>query len=313
MLNAASPRLSIVIPSQQRIDLLRPCLESVWRHAPPSTEMIVVDDGSAAATVSLTALDFPGTRVLRLPRSHGFCFAANRGIEAARGEFIQLLNDDTQVEPGWADAALTCFVEPQVGAVTPLVLRGTPGDPDPLIDSAGDGYDPGGFAWKIGRGQRLRGDYLGPATVRAASGSSVLLRRSALERTGLFPEHFGAYFEDVDLSLRLAAAGFTIRYEPTSRVWHRVGSSYGQPRRRLVERQSCNEEWLFWRNLDRRRPWPALLRHLAVLGGKAVRRAREGTFLPFLFGRLRAFARVWRLTLKKDERSCPKHQLLGPC
>src|SRR5262249_28092645 len=92
--------LSIVIPSRQRVDLLRYCLTSVVQNAPPATEIIVVDDGSDGAAVSLTALDFPGVRVVRLPRSRGFCFAANRGIEAASGPFIQLLNDDTQVSPG---------------------------------------------------------------------------------------------------------------------------------------------------------------------------------------------------------------------
>ncbi len=303
----AVPFFSIVIPSRQRADLLRLCLASVVRHAPRSTEIVVVDDGSAGAIISLTALDFPGVRVVRLPRSRGFCVAANRGIEAARGQFIELLNDDTQVAPGWAEAALSAFEDPRVGAVAPLVLRGEPGEPAPLIDSAGDDYDDGGFAWKIGRGQVPRGEWLQPAIVRAASGSSVVLRRAALAQTGLFPERFGAYFEDVDLSLRLAAAGWTIRYEPAARVWHRGGSSYGRPARRLVEWQSRNEEWLFWRNLDRRRPWPALVRHLAVLAGKAVRRTREGTLLPFLFGRLRALAPLF------EDRSCPKLLPPGRC
>jgi GT2 family glycosyltransferase len=281
--------LSVVIPSHRRPDLLRLCLESVMRFAPARTEVIVVDDGSLGAVAALMALGFPGTRIVRLTKPHGFCLAVNRGIETARGEIVELLNDDTQVTAGWADAALRCFADPRVGAVAPLVLRGIPGDPE-VIDSAGDDYDPGGFASKRGRGQTLSADYLQSCFVPAASGSSVFLRRSALERSGLFAEHFGAYFEDVDLSLRLRAAGYVMRYEPTSIVWHRVGGSYGPPRRRLVEQQSCNEERLFWRHLDRRRPWRSLARHAAVLVGKALRRYREGRFLPFAFGRLRACA-----------------------
>jgi GT2 family glycosyltransferase len=283
--------LSVVVPSHRRADLLRLCLESVIHHAPAGTEVIVVDDGSPGATVSLTALEFPGVRVVRHPTSRGFCAAANRGIEASRGAIIELLNDDTQVTPGWAEAALRCFADPHVGAVAPLVLRGVPGDP-PIIDSAGDEYDPGGFARKRGSGAIAAGDYRRPAFVAAASGSSVFLRRAALERVGCFPEQFVAYFEDVDLSLRLTAAGYRVRYEPASVVWHRVGGSYGRPRRRLAEQQSCNEERLFWRNLDKRRPWPALARHAVVLAGKALRRCHEGRFLPFALGRLRALGEM---------------------
>ena len=285
-----SVSLSIVIPSHRRADLLRLSLESVTRYAPPETEIIVVDDGSPCAIVSLTALDFPGVHVIRHSRSRGFCSAVNRGIEASQGAIVELLNDDTQVAPGWAEAALECFADPRIGAVAPLVLKGKPGDSDPINDSAGDGYDPGGFAWKNGHEQRLTEEYLQPRFVTGASGSSVFLRRSALETTGLLPEHFGAYFEDVDLSLRLNAAGYLIRYEPASVVWHQVGASYGKVQRQSVEKQSCNEERLFWRN--RQGGLRTLARHFAVLAGKSIRRVQEGKLIPFAIGRLRAIKRM---------------------
>jgi GT2 family glycosyltransferase len=292
-----SAALSIVIPSHVRADLLRLCLTSVRRHAPEDTEVIVVDDGSPGAIISLTGLDFPNVRIIRHSRSRGFCVAANAGICASRGEIIELLNDDTQVSHGWADASIKCFDDPDVGAVAPLVLQGTPESPRRIIDSAGDNYDPGGFACKRGRGEAMNDAYAQPCFVDAASGSSVFLRRSALLKSGLLPESFGAYFEDVDLSLRLNAAGYRIRYEPASVVWHRVGGSYGRPGRKLVERQSCNEERLFWRN--RRRGMKPLVRHLAVLSGKALRRLREGNLIPFAMGRLRAFREAislgWRV------------------
>src|SRR4051812_19264786 len=80
--------LSIVIPSHNRFDLLRLCLAAVQTHSPPSTEVIVVDDGSHEAIISKTALDFPGVRIIRNPRPTGFAVAANRGIAAASGRII---------------------------------------------------------------------------------------------------------------------------------------------------------------------------------------------------------------------------------
>src|SRR6516162_9774005 len=76
---------SVVIPSHRRADLLRPCLASVTRFAPPGTEVVVVDDGSPGAVVSHTAADFGGVKVVRRAKAGGFCAAANAGVAAAAG------------------------------------------------------------------------------------------------------------------------------------------------------------------------------------------------------------------------------------
>ena len=293
--------LSIVIPSHSRVDLLARCLSSVCAYAPTGTQVLVVDDGSRDAIVGRTADRFAGVTMIRLPRRSGFCAAANAGIAAATGDVVELLNDDTEVTAGWADAALRWFADPRVGAVAPLVLQDDParkrrGLP-PLIDSAGDEYDPGGFAWKRGHGRPWL-DATGSAAdrssrgevVRSASAAAAFYRRSAVQILGGFPREFGAYFEDVDLSCRLRRLGLTIWHDPGSIVWHRVSASYGRsPGRRLLEQQSCNEERLFWRNLGGPHQARQFGRHLAVLAGKSLRRFEEGTLAPWAAGRVRAW------------------------
>jgi GT2 family glycosyltransferase len=262
-------------------------------------------------------------KVVRRPRAGGFCAAANAGVAAATGAVVELLNDDAEVTEGWAEAAVARFAEERVAAVAPLVLQNDParrsrGLP-PLIDSAGDEYDPGGFArkrwhgrkWAVGSGQWAEvaagskeqgATELLPSSlfsahcplpaahpVWGASACAAFYRREALLAAGGFPEHFGAYFEDVDLSFRLRRLGSEIIFEPRSVVWHRVSASYGRvPSRRTLERQSCNEERVFWRNTRGRYLARALPRHAAVLAGKALLRSQEGTLLPWLMGRLRA-------------------------
>lgn len=334
--------LSIIIPSHSRPDLLRLCLTSVVRFAPSGTEIIVVDDGSRGGCVSRAAEAFPGVKVARRPKVGGFCVAANAGIAIAAAPIIELLNDDTEVTAGWADAALAWFADERIAAVAPLVLQNDPqraarGLP-PLIDTAGDEYDLGGFAVKRGRGVEWAGVRsqgsgdrnqgtgfnssltpdsclltpeltpdsgpltpeltpepapepwpLTPGRVWGASACAAFYRRDALLHAGGFPEHFGAYFEDVDLSFRLRRHGFEIVYEPRAVVWHRVSGSYGRtPSRRTLERQSCNEERVFWRNVRGRELVKAFPRHAVVLAGKALRRWQEGMLLPWLLGRLRA-------------------------
>jgi GT2 family glycosyltransferase len=278
-------QLSIVIPSYNRPDLLRLCLASVQRHAPRGTQVIVVDDGSKDAIVSDAASEFAAIEVIRHPRSLGFALAANRGIAAARGTIVELLNDDTQVTAGWAETALRQFDDASVAAVAPLVLQG-PCDRRPRIDSAGDEYDLAGFARKRGHGEPLSNHFLSTCDVFGASASSAFYRANVLRTVGCFPEDFGAYFEDVDLSWRIHNAGYRTRFEPASIVWHRVGASHRKGRA-LLEQQSRNEERVFWRNVPSLRA--ALPRHAVVLVAKALRRLREGTLGPWLTGRLRAF------------------------
>jgi GT2 family glycosyltransferase len=268
--------------------LLRLCLRSVGAHAPKSTQVIVIDDGSITGSVGRATGEFPGVEVIRHERPRGFAVAANRGIAAARGSVIELLNDDTQVTPGWAESALAHFADPTVGSVAPLVFQG-PSNGKPLIDSAGDEYDLGGFARKRGRGQRMSEQFANPCEVFGASASSAFYRADVLRAVGGFPEDFGAYFEDVDLAWRIRRAGFRTMYEPRSVVWHQVGSSY-RNNRNLIERQSQNEERVFWRNVPN--VWRALPRHGAVLIGKAIRRTREGVVVPWAIGRARALLEV---------------------
>jgi GT2 family glycosyltransferase len=285
-------RLSIVIPTHHRTGLLLTCLASVCRHGPEGVEIIVVDDAGPRPVESTVHRQFPQVHVIRLPKPRGFCAAANAGIEAARGEIVELLNDDTEVQPDWTEHALERFGDPRVAGVAPLVLFWPGGG---IIDSAGDVYHLGGVARKRGHGQPIEERFLRPGRVLSVSACAGFYRRAALREVGGFPEDFGAYFDDVDLSLRLRRAGYDLWYEPASRVLHHGSASYGGTNQRLLEQQSRNEERLFWRNTRPGELWKAVPQHAAVLAGKALLRWREGQLLPFFVGRLRVLAELPQL------------------
>src|ERR1043166_8455532 len=109
--------LSIVIPTHRRSDLLQTCLRTVALYAPAASDVVVVDDASPGAAASAVARAFANVRVVRLERQSGFAVAANTGIRASRGDVVEMLNDDTEVQSGWADAALRWFDDPGIGAV----------------------------------------------------------------------------------------------------------------------------------------------------------------------------------------------------
>ena len=282
-------RLAVVIPSGPRLDRLARCLHSVHAAKPPNCEVIVVADSPADS--ESVANRFPGVRVIRVPRQ-GFAASANAGIHAASAEVVELLNDDTEVEPNWA-SALAAFADPRVGSVAPLVLKlDSRHKPRPVIDSASDEYDPGGFARKHAGGTTWTGTgpLATPGNAWGANATAGFYRRAALEAVGGFPGDFGSYFEDVDLAHRLNRAGWICRYEPGSIVWHAAHGSYGaRPCRRTLTMQSRNEERVFWRNTPPRELMRWLPRHIAVLAGKALRRVDEGELRPWLAGRVVAW------------------------
>ncbi len=184
------PLLSIVIPSHRRTDLLALCLRSILISRTVRVQIIVVDDGSKGASVSEVARQFDGVEIVRHNRPRGFAVAANAGIARATAEVVELLNDDAEVTHGWETASLERFRNPAIVAVAPLVLihPATTRSREPIIDSFGDEYDPGGFARKRGHGERLRQDHLVSRSVWGVSAAAGFYRRQELIRLGGFAE-----------------------------------------------------------------------------------------------------------------------------
>ncbi len=289
------PHCSIVIPTYNGRELLERCLASIARNRPSdpglTIEVVVADDASTDGTADWLAGVHPEVRMVRLERNQGFCAAANAGIEAARGQFIQLLNNDTEVVRGWLEAGLAPFADRTVGSVAPLVVVRS----DPArVDSAGDLYTLAGWPIKRGHGQRAELFAGRPVEeVFAASGSSAFYRAEALRRTGGFDRLLGSYYEDIDLGFRLRWAGYRCLFSSGSLVHHDISSSYDHKSPALQRRMARNAEIVFWANLPPRLLVRALLPHVALLGSQALWRMARGRLYPFLLGKFDAI-RAWR-------------------
>jgi GT2 family glycosyltransferase len=297
------PVLSVVIPSYNGLGLLKTCLAGIDRHRPMGvpTEVIVADDASTDGSASWLGREYPEVRVVRLSTNGGFVAAANAGIAAARGEFIQLLNNDTTVLPGWVEAGLLPFADATVGSVAPLVLFRS----DPTrVDSAGDRYALIGWPSKRGHGQSAAVWSARHADrVFGASGSSAFYRAEALRRVGGYDTQYGSYYEDVDLAFRLRWAGYHCVFAPRCRILHDVSASYDHGRPELQRRMSRNAELLFWSNLPA--PWlaAAVGPHAGFLVAQAAVRLARGRLGPFLAGKLDAIRLVSAILQRRGERA----------
>ncbi|MCL5023586.1 MAG: glycosyltransferase [Nitrospirae bacterium] len=220
------PRVSIVIPVHNKVLYTMNCLASILRHTQDvSYEMIVVDDKSTDSTQKRLD-EVKNIKVIRAEQNRGFVESCNAGAEAARGEFIMFLNNDTTVTPGWL-LALTGTLDRDklCGAVGAKLVY-----PDGRLQEAG------GIIWKDARGwnygkfqdpERPEFNYM--REVDYCSGAALMVRRDLFEKFGGFDRRFApAYWEDTDLCFSIRKLGYKVMYQPASVVIHFEGVSAGK-------------------------------------------------------------------------------------
>jgi GT2 family glycosyltransferase len=298
------PICSVVIPTYNGRELVERCLASVERNRPTTAgldiEIIVADDGSTDGTAHWLASERPAVRVVRSERNGGFCAAANAGMASARGDFIQILNNDTEVAPGWIEKGLEPFADVTVGAVAPLVL--VRADPQ-RVDSAGDAYAWVGWPMKRGHGEPTAKWAGRPVEeVFGASGTGAFYRASALAKVGTFDPIYGSYYEDIDLSFRLRWAGFRCVFASGAMLYHDVSASYDHRAAALQRRMARNAELVFWSNLPARVLAYSVVPHLLFVFAQGAWRLARGRLMPFLQGKLDAVRSVRAIVERRKVR-----------
>jgi GT2 family glycosyltransferase len=224
----------VIVPTRNRLDLLRPCLEGLAKTNYPDVEVIVVDnDSDDPATVAyLGDLRHSGCRVFRHSGPFNFSAINNRAAGEARGEVLCLLNNDVEVlEPEWLSVMVTQALRDEVGAVGAQLLY-----PDGRIQHAGVvlGICGGGahahrFLRPGEQGYFKR--HRLPQFVSAVTAACLVVRRDRFLAVGGFDErNFPVAFNDVDFCMRMNQQGWQSLYEPRATLIHRESISRGDDR-----------------------------------------------------------------------------------
>jgi GT2 family glycosyltransferase len=295
----ASPRVSIVIVSWNARNLLRTCLPSVVNTDYPNFEILIADNASTDGSAAWVAREYPSVKIVRHPENWLFCRGNNAALPHATGDFILLLNNDVEVPPGWLHPLVEAMTEARdVGAVQPKLLQYDDRDRFEYAGGAGGFIDRVGYPFTRGRLfdslERDRGQYDDARDIFWATGSAILLRRSALDEVGLLDPRFEMHMEEIDLCWRLQRHGYRIRVEPESQVYHIGGASLPQGSPRKTYYNYRNSLLLLYKNLPpsvwRRTMALRILCDCAALG-RAVVVGHEGEAGAIL----RAYRDAWQM------------------
>jgi GT2 family glycosyltransferase len=235
-------RVAIVIVTYNGRRFVDELFSSLRAHTPlDDGVIIVVDNGSTDGTLEALAVEAARTpNVTLLPQSDntGFARGNNIGLAEARRigvEFALLLNHDTVVTPLWLEPLVAVMDErPDVAAAQPLLVLH---DEPELINTAGNQLQFCCFGFC--------GDYRKPIaelhldgvrSVPYATGAALLLRMSALDRSGDFDERLFLYHEDLDLQVRLRQAGYDCVLVPSAVVRHKYTASFSHSKYVFIER-----------------------------------------------------------------------------
>lgn len=237
----AEPEISVILPVYNNWPLTRACLESIRRQgARRSFEVVVVDDASTDGTAG----ELDGCEdliVVHNEENQGFIGSCNRGAHEANGDYLVLLNNDTEVHAGWLDFLHGTFQDHyETGLVGAQLLY-----PNGTLQEAGGIVWRDGNGWNYGRGNDAgRPEYNYLRDVDYCSGACLMVKRRLFHELGGFDDHYTpAYYEDTDLAFQVRGAGKRVLYQPLAQVTHREGGSNGtNPSGGIKRHQTMNRK-----------------------------------------------------------------------
>nr|WP_246732888.1 glycosyltransferase family 2 protein [Methylobacterium sp. BTF04] len=228
-----APRVSVVIPTRDRAELLEVVLEGLFRATDyPDIEVVVVDNGSVeprTRTLFARYAADPRLRIVAVPGAFNFSDLSNRGAAAATGPVLLFLNNDVEIiEAGWLRELVSIALDPEIGAVGAKLLY-----PDGTLQHGGIVLGIGGVAGHshLGLPDADSGYFARMVLaqeVSAVTGACLAMRASVFAEVGGFDgARLAVAFNDVDLCLRVRAAGYRIVWTPYARLVHHESKSRG--------------------------------------------------------------------------------------
>jgi hypothetical protein len=191
-----TPKVSIIIPHYNKVEYLKRLLPGVANQTFQDYEVIIIDDftqdRSAPEYIRSLIKDYSKVRLVENTENMRFIKTVNKGIELAKGDYVCLLNQDTEVKNNFVQRNVEIMdADPSIGALSCIV-----------VDKDGKNWFSGG-RFKSGAIVNLVDDFEGIRTVDFVAGTACFYRKEVFNKIGLFDENFIMYHEDVEFGLRM--------------------------------------------------------------------------------------------------------------
>jgi len=244
------PLISIIIPNKDHIDDLKQCINSIFsKSSYKNFELIIVENNSTSATTFeyyKTLEDNERIKVVSWDGVFNYPAINNFGVSHAKGDYILLLNNDTEViTPDWLQEMLMFAQRPDVGAVGAKLYY-----PDDTIQHAGVIVGLGGVAGHSHKYfHRSNPGYMSRLKIAqnltAVTAACMMIRRDVYEEVGGLDEKFSVAFNDVDLCMRIRKKGYLVVFTPFAELYHYESKSRGIEDTPEKQARFSNEVQLF--------------------------------------------------------------------
>jgi GT2 family glycosyltransferase len=257
-----SAKVAVIVLNWNGLADTRECVRSLFATNPATRTIYVVDNGSTDGSAVELHREF-GEQVVLIANARNLLYAGGNNVGMRRAlddgcTHLLLLNNDTTVAPDLIEQLLAAAAECGDALICPKILYAR--EPERI-------WYAGGLislrrARLAHRGIREldRGQYERREATGWATGCALFGSRRVFETVGMLDTQFALYMEDVDYSLRAAAAGFPIIYAPAARVWHKVSASMGGN----LSRKKLSRKWASLRRLMDKHCANPIARYLAL-------------------------------------------------
>jgi GT2 family glycosyltransferase len=223
------PLVSIITLNYNQAPVTKAFLESARNLVYDHFEILVCDMASSTnPEMVFKPSDYPHTRLYHSSENLGFAGGNNWGLRKAKGEYLFIVNNDTELTPGILQELLLPFYQnPAIGVVCPKIKYFS--DRHTIQYAGFKKMNPfTGRTTTIGDGQTDEGQYDTAGATNGAHGCAMMVKKEVIEKTGMFPEKFFLYYEEWDWSARIQKAGYLIWYQPGAIIYHKESMTVGK-------------------------------------------------------------------------------------
>jgi GT2 family glycosyltransferase len=250
MMKTEYPLVSIIILNYNQLKVTCEFIDSARSLEYPNYEIIMVDNASKEDPTFAIQSRYPEVRLIRNQINLGFTGGNNVGINAARGDYFLIINNDTEVVPDLIERMLEPFAkDARVGVVSPKIRYHSHRH---IIQYAGyTEVNPfTGRNKTIGLMEEDNGQFDTPGHTAYAHGAAMMVKREVVETVGAMPDIFFIYYEELDWSAHIRRAGYQVYYQPTALIFHKESVTMGKESPMKVYFQNRNRILFMRRNTN---------------------------------------------------------------